>query len=366
MSSEPEQSVLRRMVAPPRLSSTQQGGGAEDVHIQVQFPRVADTLLGLSVEVTSVSRQKLSQQEVVSAVEASDLVYSLVGAEGRLGVAVVDAMLLSALIEVQTTGRVSHRPPPERPPSPTDGIVASDAVDRWLGELVGEAAGDAAFHSAYRGNRQLDLRALALTLDPGFYHVLRITMSLGDGAKTGALSFALPSPALDTSSVRDAPASTSRSVIADVSAEFSVDLVRFPLPLSEVIGLAKGALWTVPPERMGSAILRGIDGRDIAHVSLGRVAGRWAIRRQRRKSSAVELPSAAFMGLISGSGDAAVELSDPPVATSMADVAPPVLTELAPLPDLALETSRDEMPALPELPDLPDLPDLPPLTSDGS
>ena len=378
MSSSPDASVMRRMVAPPRPPSESPSGGADDTHIRVQFPRGGDELLGLSLDVTAVSEQTLSQTEIIDLFGEHDLIYTLHRSGTGIGLAVVDAGLLAALIEVQTTGRVAATPTPERIPSRTDAVVASDIVDRWLRDLSdGAASGGgagAAFQEAHRGERHLDPRAVALTLDPGQYSLFKVTMSLGNGARHGNLFLTLPvSSGGEADRRRKAGVVDVRSVMNPVSAELLVDMARFPVRLSMLTGLSEGTLIPFPPGPLGRATLRAINGRDVAVVALGQADGRWAIRQMPPQTGSASHADVPAFGDMSLAGDQEVPPALPDLSAggvaeleidhqdTPADVDLPPLPDLPELPDLPAPSGSSD---LPDLPPLPDLPDLPPLGDD--
>ncbi len=362
MPDQTEHAVLRRMIAPPQVRSNLGSMRGAAAHIKVEFPRGADELLGLVAEVSSVSHTIQTDDELVATLNESDLIFALRGADGGGGILIIDTGLLASLIEVQTTGRISSRPAPDRPPSRTDGVVVSDMIDRWIGDLAGPEPTlggiGGAFSGAVRENRQMDRRAVALALDPGTYETLRITLSLGDGAKTGILTCVLPAQRAGGqagsgnqtySTVPTVPTDPTET-LAHLPVELLVDMARFRLPVSTIRSLSSGDTIAIPRGALGQATIRSIKGRDLAQMILGQSNGRWAIRRLEKLS--------AQSGPRHEQGFQALAPDIPPLDDTQN-------TSIAPLPSIGEPTSI-ETTELPSLDSLPELPDLPPLPVEGN
>ena len=347
MANPSEQSVLRRMVAPPRPPRPQSGGGV-DRAVRVEFPRTADRLLGLTVEIQSIEQLALQKGEVLALLTPSDLVYVLKAACGA-GIVLVDKGLLSALVEVQTTGRVTEVPPLVRAPTQTDAIVASDIVDGWIADLQGGAEAHQPFIGANREDRIIDPRAAGLLLDPVGYHSLRIVMSISGGAKTGVLQ--VIAPTLESASRSDGSdgdlAGALRSHLGEVRTSMRAVLGQVSVPLSDMLDLSRDRVFPVAAEDIRRVTLVRDGGVPVGEAHLGQINGKWAVRPfgPREASGPAALYPPKFAGG-SGQGQLTETVTRP---------------DAAPAREALAEDGFDdeESPEVQGLPDLPDLPEFP-------
>ena len=348
--------VLRRKLSPSRPSSVP-GGSSVETLLRKTMPRDADDLLKLDLTVTSVIQGQQDKAALLAAIETTDLIYLLEGASGARGICKVSPGLLAALTEVQMSGRVSSSPPAERTPTRTDGIVAGDIIDRWMASAV-QAGEDESLSSALpiigfkRANVVLNKRNTDLSIDPLIFRTMTIEVSLGNQAKTGTLSFAVP----ETSHVKAGETSTAaaqmRRHIPDMVAPLRVVLARLPVGVERVRNLSQGDLLDVPIESLLNVRLEGMDGRMIAPARLGQLDGKKAVRLSMGGDQVKPMLAAA-----AGAAMAEVEpqLSDLP---QLPDLPP---DDLPDLPGLPSDGDRSELPDLNDISDLPDLPGLPDL-----
>ncbi len=171
------------VTAPPASAG---GLGGVEKALSVELSRSGDELLGLSVELQAFGLSEGDERWVVESLTEEDLVYLASFDDGTSAELVVaDQGLLSALIEVQTLGRVTPGQPPARPPTRTDGVVAADMIDRWLVDLGVLPADVSVAQGIVRQNRVLDRRSVAITLDPRAYRAARLSLSFSGGPKPG-------------------------------------------------------------------------------------------------------------------------------------------------------------------------------------
>ena len=81
----------------------------------------------------SIARRSLA--ELLELPPDRALLAILDGPDAGLGLMMLSPAVLSALIEVQTIGRVSAQPPAARKPTRTDAAMVAGVIDRALGEL---------------------------------------------------------------------------------------------------------------------------------------------------------------------------------------------------------------------------------------
>lgn len=347
MSDPAAQPVLRRKLAPPRPSRVP-GQGALQQMLAKTMPRDADKLLGLQIAVTGIETGEARKAEVIGALRPSDLVYLMKADRMAPGLCMVAPALLSGLIEMQVSGRVSGADPGNRMPTRTDGIVASDIVDRWIASAKSEAAAQdildrLPFSEHYRAGTVADARYADLALDSGHFRTLKVTLDLSGGVKTGTISFALPVHVTGKVGMAGGTAQQFRQVIREVETQLSVVLARLPRTLEQARRLAVGDTLEIPIEALGRVGLETVDGNRVATARLGQSGGQKAVR-------------------ILGRG--AVEAATPPSKTRSEFLGVSVPGDRGMPGSLALPSGmpdEDDLPDLPELPDFPELPDLPDL-----
>ncbi len=282
MANPGEHSVLRRMVAPPRPPHSR-GGGAVNRAVKIRFPRSADDLLGLTVEVQATVQSIVDTDEILSALSPEDLVFA-VSAERGGGIVVIDKAMLAALVEVQTTGRVTRAPPQDRLPTRADAIVVGDMVDRWLtdiGECLKEAPGAPFLMTGTtRRERILDPRSVGLMLDPIAYHSLRIELDVARGAKSGALRLIFPARGHDQEF--GAPdgdlASALQPHLGAVRTRMRAVLGHVTLPLADVVGLTSDRVFPLISDDIRQVTLVHTGRAALGEARLGQINGTWAVR----------------------------------------------------------------------------------------
>jgi flagellar motor switch protein FliM len=344
------QTVLRRKLAPPRPQKVP-GQDALQHMLAKTMPRDAEALLGLQVAVTGVTVAKRPKSEVISGLNPFDLVYLMKSEKGPPGLCMLSPMLLSGLIEMQMSGRVLGGDAAERRPTRTDGIVASDIVDRWISTAKAEAErlqilDRTPFADHYRAGTVADPRAADLALDPGEFRTLEISLELAGGIKSGQIAFALPVVRPGALPGNKGVAEEFCVAISETTTKLQVVLARLPSTLERAAGLSVGDILEVPISALQRVTMEGREGEPVATARLGQSAGRKAVRILGADAAAggeAQLPGPAeFLG-------ASLPTGAHPNSTPEVDGLP----DLPDLPDLP------ELSDLPDLPDFPDLPDLP-------
>lgn len=364
--------VLRRKLAPPRPSKAP-GQGALRSMLAKTMPRDADKLLGLQIAVTEVTPGEARKPDVIKGLKPTDLIYLMKADKAAPGLCTLSPGLLSALIEMQMSGRVSTGEAAERTPTRTDGVVASDIVDRWIAAAKAEAAAQdildrLPFAEHYRAATVPDARNADLALDPGMFRTLSVSLELASGAKSGVLFFAIPVRQERGRTLASGTADEFRDVVREARTALKVVLTRLPRTLAEARRLSVGDTLEVPIDALRAVTLESADGHAVATGRLGQSGGLKAVRITARaeaedaKAGSTSAPG--FMGAALPSGKGAA-LPDPGVADAVGpgpnvpggDAArdPALSTEVPALSDM------EDLPELPDLPDLPDLPELPDL-----
>ena len=352
-------SPLKRRLAPPRPVRGA-GDSAVEALLRVEIPRAADQLLAMQADVQAVTLSTMGHSGVVAALGRHDLI-CLISRESRdVGLLVVDLGLLAALVEIQTLGQITSAPPKERVPTRTDAVVVSDMVDKWMSDVGRVAAetglsGDVPFTDFVREHGVLDLRAVELTLDPGQYRSMRITMALGDDAKIGVMTFFVPAHEAGGDVEHGSLAARLRPHLMEAEASMDAVLTRIEQPLQKVLTLKVGDVLTLDPNCLRRLQLEVKEDVPLAQGRLGQVNGFRAVRLT--GSEDVGAGTSPFFGAqLNAQAGKAMEtmaLSDGGSSGGDEGVVPDDLPELPALPDTG------DLPEVPDFPDLPDLPDLP-------
>ncbi len=345
--------ILRRKakLAAPRRTRD----GADDLWRRV-LPRLAADGLGLELTVAEVSEQVVDLHAVLSADEGALLLLLQDRYGGPGGLAVLDPALLTALIEVQTTGRVTSGRRDPRRPTAVDAALARHALDDWFAGLT-EAGGHETPLPPVFGQAP-DVRAALLKLEEGRWTEMRVELDLGGGKRAGRLTLYLPLP----QEVRKDDPAALREVILPVETTMEAVLGRVRLPLRTVLTLTPGQVLPLPGVSVRRIALEAPRGRSVAQVHLGQSRGFRAVRilppeAKEDPPGPPHLPPGA---------DGRPLFPDLAEAGTAARARPglPSLTGAPGLPDPAAPGLPDLPPAgLPDLP-LPGLPDLglPPLS----
>ena len=355
MSDIDAQTVMRRKLAPPRPHKAP-GQDALEHMLAKTMPRDAEALFGLQVAVTGVTPAKRQKSEVISAMNPFDLVYLMKSEKGPPGLCMLSPTLLSGLIEMQMSGRVLGGEAAQRRPTRTDGIVASDIIDRWLSSAKTEAEQQQIldrlpFADHYRSGVVSDARAADLALDPGEFRMLEISLELAGGIKSGLIAFALPVMRSVALPGNKGLAEELCVAIGDTTTKLQVVLARLPSTLERAAGLAVGDVLEVPISALQRVTMEGREGEPVAIARLGRSAGRKAVR--------ILGADAALDGEAEPPGTPEFLGASLPASTLSEKV--PAVNDLPDLSDLPGFPELPDLPDLPELPDLPDFPELPDL-----
>lgn len=349
--------------------------------LRMAMARAADDAFGLDLSVREAEVEKTAKPEVTEALEEGDLLLVLDGQSGHAGAVAFDQTIVAALVEQQTIGTVTSREAGDRQATRVDAAMAAPLVDRALAgfETALAVMEEAAWAEGYRfGAMVEDVRGLDLVLDAHEYHLFRLQLELGGGAKSGRMILILPDRAGTISQENEAEDATrgepgrGGGAVLDAPAEMIAVLARISLPFDELRALRPGQVLTLAGDALHQTVLEAGQGQKVADVTLGQLNGFRAVRLG--GSPGLAIP------------DAMEALPEPPVsATVLEREAVQVVDDLSSLPmvpepvgvatgeetvpeaeaaGLPMAPVSSELDSLPDLSDLPDLADLPGL-SDG-
>jgi flagellar motor switch protein FliM len=209
-----------------------------------------------------------------------------------LGLIAISQLMLAAMIEVQTMGRLSKAPPVARKPTRTDAAMSASFIDTALRGFEGTLAGapDLAWAGGFRYASFLDdPRPLGLLLDDMAYRVFEARIEMAEGTREGAVFLALPAegkgpapagapnPMADVMAARVWAADLTEQVYASET-ELVAVLHRLTVPLQSVMGLKPGDLVPLAVAGLDRVQLIGSDGRRVSEGKLGQQHGMRALR----------------------------------------------------------------------------------------
>ncbi len=297
--------VIRKKLAAGRLDA-QDGAPGADRGWRLALARATNDLFALPLEVARMSVARLTLAELLDVAPERALIAVLEGPRDALGILTLSPSVLSAMIEMQTMGRVGSAAPPVRKPTRTDATMVAGVIDRALEDLEAglDHDPDITWAGGFRYASFLDdPRPLGLLLEEESYRVLEAEVRLAGGAKTGQVLLALPSegrgrkprPLPEATPAPVAQARFTKALGEQVmvtEAELSAVLHRLTVPLSLVMGLAPGAILPLPMAALESIVLQGLDGRQLAAGKLGQNRGMRAVRLIPEPVVAEEPPAA--------------------------------------------------------------------------
>lgn len=277
--------VLRRMVSPPPPSP-------EDVPItssramRLAITRAADKTHNLIMNVGGLREETLSLEDMLAAQSPDHMLVAAIKDDEVIGLAALDVQLRSALIEVQTVGKILGIPPEDRPPTNTDASMAEPLLAAILQHM-----GDTTLRTPLEGWGQgvvlsgqiPSVRSAGLVLPDITYRVIRMSLDLAVADRQGELVFALPD-AKGPDVTQSTPVETEdwatrfhRTVNAS-AVRLDAQLHRFKLPLHIAQSLEVGQVLPLRGCQVSSLKLLARDGRMVATARLGQSAGMRAIR----------------------------------------------------------------------------------------
>ncbi len=333
-------------------------------------PRVSESAFGLIAAITGFEESRASLKTVIDQLPEQSLMFRMECYDDGLGLALLDSQLIASLVEVQTTGKVTDTPLPERPCSLIDAAICSHVVDRWqrgVDVVMGDAKTAIPLLGCKLGGRLDDRRAAALALEDTGFFVQKITFDIWEGARTGEMVLYHPIDRIKLGARGKLGNRTPQSLLA-AETELAGVLYQTSLSLDDAKALELGDIIAFPASLIGDVSVRTSAGNEVATARLGQAEGYRALRLN--DPNAVEAGAADPIG--AGAFAAAQPPSDglggglPSGDLPGLDTAAP-LGGADPLPDLPGADLPDlpgmpDMPAMPDLPDLPatsDLPDLP-------
>lgn len=282
--------VIRRKILASRPQVSEGGPGA-DRGWRLALARAARDDMKLGLDVAGLTLERRSLAELLEVTPDHGLITVLDGPREGLGLLMFSAPVLAGMIEAQTIGRVATGPIAARKPTRTDAAMVAGMIDMALSGLETTLAqeADLVWAGGFRYASFLeDARPLGLLLEDVSYRVLTAEVSLGQGARKGAVILALPAegrgvmpptapaPTVDIHAPSFADALALQVEAADCVLQAVV--ARVSLPLSRLMDLQVGELMALPRAGIDRISFEGLDGRAVAEGRLGQNRGMRAVR----------------------------------------------------------------------------------------
>ncbi|KEO61609.1 FliM/FliN family flagellar motor switch protein [Thioclava indica] len=195
MAAEQGKSVLRKKAEAGRPVADGVAMSPERA-ISSSLAKVAQDMLELPLQVTSIEESRRSLADLPETLEALSLLALIEGPSEALGLIALPPATLQALIEMQTMGRLGKAPSGPRKATRIDAAMAADFIDALLGAIESTLIEDDAISWAggFRYASHLDdPRPLGLLLEDVTFRVWNVQFSLGEGAeRSGGLLWAVP------------------------------------------------------------------------------------------------------------------------------------------------------------------------------
>lgn len=290
MAESQSDNVIRRKILASRPQVSEGGPGA-DRGWRLALARAARDDMKLGLDVAGLTLERRSLAELLEVTPDHGLITVLDGPREGLGLLMFSAPVLAGMIEAQTIGRVATGPIAARKPTRTDAAMVAGMIDMALSGLETTLAqeADLVWAGGFRYASFLeDARPLGLLLEDVSYRVLTAEVSLGQGARKGAVILALPAegrgvmpptapaPTVDIHAPSFADALALQVEAADCVLQAVV--ARVSLPLSRLMDLQVGELMALPRAGIDRISFEGLDGRAVAEGRLGQNRGMRAVR----------------------------------------------------------------------------------------
>lgn len=372
---DPSQSALHRKARAGRVEHQTRSMSVAKA-LRITLAKVADNMFDLPMAAIGVRMEKRDGEELSELFAEPALLMSLDAPLGRRAAAVFDPMLVGALIQQQTMGKVMpDTSDGNRTLTATDAAICAPFLDALLkrAALLPETDDDRSLlQGICFGTRADSARLLQMTLEEPEYQVIHITVDISGGTRQGKIILCLPlarklpdidvtegaGPTAGRRADRRQDQSMNEAVMA-LHVDLNIALARLTLPLSGVSALAVGDVLTLGVTAFDQSRVLTMTGLSIGRGTLGQVDGVRALRLDHQKSKATtpkrRASDRADLDLPNVSGDGTgTRASD-----TMGDAMPP--EPMLDIANLQMDDPVGDLPDLPELPDMSELPDLPPM-----
>ena len=271
---QPHKTILQRKLSnSPRFDTTiaQHSGRWAQT-----FVASAAETLGLSLTMGRRHALRSKAQDLPAILSDISMFIWADGPDGQSAFVGLDAAFLSAVLEIQTIGRVVGRASTHRPPSPTDFALVAPYVEA----VFNRAGTQDIITSGLRPRRQLPhLDAVLQALNHHDTTVCVMSFRLADTDVTGRCVVGYPQPK-QTSSARD-PSKALATLCPELESlrsDLWVELHKFPTTLSHLKSLKVGDYLVLPSDVLGAVRLKSGENGPTFDAELGKAGSRRAVR----------------------------------------------------------------------------------------
>lgn len=288
MTDQSRHSVLQRMTA-KTTHTAQEVPLTSSRAVRVAITRAADLAHGMAISVEGLQETVVGHDGLSDAIDSDWLMLALRRDGALVGLIAADQELRSAVIELQTTGRIAQAAGEERPATNTDAMLMTPllaTILKLLGETTQRTDLDGWVTGVKVDTRVPSARSAGLSMADCDYRVIRLTVNLSEGDRQGAMALLLPAGAETKIEVIN-PAQTIpwnpgfQKAVSAAPACLTAELHKLSLPLSTVDNLQVGQLLPLPGCTIASVKLKDANGRTAAEARLGQFAGMRAVRLMR-------------------------------------------------------------------------------------
>ncbi|WP_177174541.1 FliM/FliN family flagellar motor switch protein [Loktanella fryxellensis] len=265
--------------------------------VRLAVERAAQATTGLTVTVGQVAELVLPLDRLLADCGGDMLLLALMRDGAVCGLIGCDAGLVSAQIEMLTTGRIAPGSPDLRPVTRTEGTLAQPLLIQILAEMEEttiRTALDGWMQGAVLGTRFDTPRAAGFELADQFYRRITLSLSCGDADRPGQLMLALPPQAgtaavpggrQDRAADRGADRAADwhdrfRTAVLAAPARLDAVLHRMTVPAAVLTAMDIGQILPLQGCTVGMVRLEDPLGRTVARGRLGQIGGHVAVRVQ--------------------------------------------------------------------------------------
>lgn len=268
--------------------------------LRLTAAKQADRMMGLALNTLGVTRTAATAEALPDLLNAQSLILLMDGPEYQVCAAVLDAGLVSGLIQQQTMGKVTPISG-ARPHTETDAALCAPFVEALMGNAAAmpEESADRELLHGYRfGVRAQEPRVALLALDKLDYEVVCMTLDLAGGVRSGTLTLILPRPVIpavsepqtaenDGETSPRQPQTLSKTVLL-LKTELTVALARLSLPLQTVSDFKAGDVVDLNMSSLAQALVIDVGGKVVSRATLGQLDGMRAVQLEHDKAATTQ------------------------------------------------------------------------------
>ena len=299
---EARSGALHRM-AGRRRAEAEQAQAAFLAALRLAFGRMGADCPGLDAVVQGASLREGALAEVLDLAEPGMFLALVEGPAERMGLVMASPAVLAGIIEAQTTGRVEESAVHPRKPTRTDAALLAPMIEAFLQQVAQCCAGQSREKQVkgfVYGSFQDDPRPLGLMLEDGQYTIIKLSVALGFGAKSGEWFLILPQVEPEPESVADDDTPSADESEWQARLDHAVGtspivldavLCRLQISITDALRLRVGDTLRVPESALESLGLETLEHDAICEGRLGQARGQRAVRLTKDVGTPAALPA---------------------------------------------------------------------------